>query len=241
MSFKKLAVFLLVPVFSLGMIFNQSAHAESYFGLGLGVSFPQDTSDIKATTAAGATATGTDVNPDDAFSYGIKAGHFFKSIPWFGVEMNIYQRDPDVDQQTASCTGAAGICSAATGQVKVDVNSATTIGFLAMVRATEEQSKNLLNLQPYVGLGFGVNIIDLGDASTFTTAGVANSSTNIESDTSVGILVSAGLNYKISDNLKAYGEYKYTESSFEADGSDGVKYEYDAGDSNLMFGVAYNF
>ena len=49
------------------------------------------------------------------------------------------------------------------------------------------------------------------------------------------------MNYKISDNLKAYGEYKYTESSFEADGSDGIKYEYDAGDSNLMFGVAYNF
>jgi opacity protein-like surface antigen len=223
------------------MAFNQSAHAESYIGLGLGVSLSHDVTDIKGTTAAGATATGTDISPDDAFSYGIKAGHYFNSVPWFGVEMNIYQRDNDVDQQTASCTGTAGICTAATGQLKVDVNSVTTIGFLAMVRATEEQSKNLLNLQPYVGLGFGVNIIDLGEASTFTTAGAANGSTNLESDTDVGILVSAGLNYKISDNLKAYGEYKYTDGSFESKGSDGVTYEYDAGDSNLMFGVAYNF
>ena len=239
---KKLVIYLMVPVFSLSMIFNQSAFAESYIGLGLGVSLPHDVTNIKATTAAGASATGTDINPEDAFSYGIKAGHYFNSVPWFGVEMNIFQSDNDVDKQTATCTGSAGICdSTSTGQVKVDVNSATTIGFLAMVRATEEQSKNLLNLQPYFGLGFGVNIIDLGDASTFTTAGAAFSSTNLESDTSVGILVSAGLNYKIYDHLKAYGELKYTDSSFESKGSDGVKYEFDAGDSNLMFGFAYNF
>ena len=241
MSLKKLAVFLLVPVFSLSMIFNQSAFAESYIGLGLGVSLPQDVTDIKGTTAAGVAGTGTDVSADDAFSYGIKAGHYFNSVPWFGVEMNIYQRDNDVDQQTATATGTAGILNGTAGQLKVDVNSGTTIGFLAMVRATEEQSKNLLNLQPYFGLGFGVNIIDLGEASTFTAAGAANGSTNLESDTNVGILVSAGLNYKIYDNLKAYGEYKYTDGSFESKGSDGVTYEYDAGDSNLMFGVAYNF
>ena len=110
-----------------------------------------------------------------------------------------------------------------------------------MVRATEEQSKNYLTLQPFFGLGFGVNTIDLGDASTFTTAGAAFGSTNLESDTNVGILVSAGLNYKIYDHLKAYGEFKYTDSSFESKGSDGVTYEYDTGDSNLMFGVSYNF
>ena len=241
MSFKKLAVFLLVPVFSLSMIFNQSAFAESYIGLGLGVSLPQDVTDIKGTTAAGVAGTGTDVSADDAFSYGIKAGHYFNSVPWFGVEMNIYQRDNDVDQQTATATGTAGILNGTAGQLKVDVNSVTTIGFLAMVRATEEQSKNLLNLQPYFGLGFGVNIIDLGEASTFTAAGAANGSTNLESDTNVGILVSAGLNYKIFDNLKAYGEYKYTDGNFEHKGSDDVTYKYDASESNLMFGVAYDF
>jgi opacity protein-like surface antigen len=241
MMFKRLTIYLMVPVFSLSMIFNQSAYAESYIGLGLGVSMPQDVTNIKGTTAAGVAGTATDLSPDDAFSYGIKAGHYFNSVPWFGVEMNIFQSDNDVDQQTATATGTAGILDSDTGQVKVDVNSVTTIGFLAMVRATEEQSKNLLNLQPYFGLGFGVNIIDLGDASTFTTAGAAFSSTNLESDTNVGILVSAGLNYKISDNINAYGEYKYTDGSFESKGSDDVTYKYDAGGSNLTFGVAYDF
>jgi opacity protein-like surface antigen len=234
---KKLLIYLIVPVFFLQMIFNQSAYAESYIGLGLGVSLAQDVTDIKA----GVSVTGTDVNADDAFSFGIKAGHFFESVPWFGVEMNIYQRDNDVGQQTATCTGTAGICGTTSSQLKVDVNRFTTIGFLAMLRVTEEQSKNYLTLQPFLGLGFGVNTIDLGEASTFTTAGAALRSTNLDSDTNLGILVSAGLNYKIYDHLKAYGELKYTDSSFESKGSDGVTYKYDAGDSNLMFGFAYNF
>ena len=36
---------------------------------------------------------------------------------------------------------------------------------------------------------------------------------------------------KIKKYLIASGEYKYTESSYEADGSDEVKYEYDAAES----------
>jgi len=49
------------------------------------------------------------------------------------------------------------------------------------------------------------------------------------------------LNYKVTSNLKAYGEYKYTDGSYESKGSDDVTYKYDAGGSNLTFGVAYNF
>ena len=74
---KKLLIYLIVPVFFLPMILNQSAYAESYIGLGLGVSLAQDVTGIKA----GVSVTGTDVNADDAFSYGIKVGHFFESFP----------------------------------------------------------------------------------------------------------------------------------------------------------------
>jgi opacity protein-like surface antigen len=234
---KKLLIYLMVPAFFLSMVFNQSAYAESYMGLGLGVSLAQDVTNIKA----GVSVTGTDVSADDSFSFGIKAGHFFESVPWFGVEMNVYQRNNDIDKQTATCTGAAGICGTTSSQLKVDVNRFTTIGFLVIVRATEEQSKNYLTLQPFFGLGFGINTMDLGDASTFTTAGATFGSTNLKSDTNVGILVSAGLNYKIYDHLKAYGEFKHTDSSFASKGSDGLTYEYDAGDSNLMLGFSYNF
>jgi len=241
MNLKNLSVFVLAMVFSLTTATVQFVSAESYLGLGLGVSLSHDATDIKGTTAAGATATGTDVSPDDSLAYGFKAGHYFNSMPWLGVEFNFYQRDPDVETQTASCTGTAGICTAAAGQLKVDVNSVTTLGFLTMLRATEEQTKSLFNIQPYLGLGFGVNIVDLGDATTFTTAGAFNSGTNLESDTSVGFLLSAGLNYEVCENVKAYGEYKYAEASFDVRGADSVDYEFDAADSSLMFGLAYSF
>ena len=237
---KKLAIFLMVPVFSLLIATSQLAYAETYGGISLGVSLPHDATNIKGTLGA-TSATATDVNPDDAFAYGFKVGHYFKNMPWLGVEFNFYQRDPDVAQQTATAVGTLGIFSAATGQLKVDVNSVTTFGFLAMARATEEQTKNLYNFEPFLGVGLGINSVDLGQATTFNTAGVEQTSTNLESDTSVGILISAGLNYKISDKLKAYGEYKYTDSSYELNGSDGATYEFDAGDSSLMFGVAYSF
>ena len=242
MNLKNLSVFVLAMVFSLTTATVQFVSAESYVGVALGVSLPHDATDIKGTTAAGVTATGTDVNPDDSLAYGFKAGHYFKSMPWLGVEFNFSQSDPEVDKQTASATGTAGVLTAAgTGQLKVDVNSFTTLGFLAMLRATEEQTKSLFNIQPYLGVGFGVNIVDLGDATTFTTAGAFNSGTNLDSDTSVGILLSAGLNYEVCDNVKAYGEYKYTEASYDVTGADSVDYEFDAGGSSLMFGLAYGF
>ena len=238
---KKLAIFLMVPVFSLLIATSQLAYAETYGGFSLGVSLPHDVNDIKATLGADS-ATATDLSPENAFAYGFKVGHYFKNIPWLGVEFNFYQRDPDVAQQTATAVGTLGIFSAAaTGQLKVDVNSATTFGLLVMMRATEEQTKNLYNFEPFLGIGLGLNLVDLGEASTFNAAGVLQTSTNLGSDTSVGILISAGLNYKLTDKIKAYGEYKYTDSSYELNGSDGVTYEFDSGDSSLMFGIAYGF
>ena len=237
MSFKKLAVFLLVPVFSLGMIFNQSAHAESYFGGSIGIALPSDVDDIKLSSGA-ATGTITDLDADNSFTYGFKVGHYFKSIPWLGVEINFQQSDPDVDQQNATATGTLGtFTAAATGQGRIDVNHLTTIGFLAMLRPVENK---IFNLEPYLGLGLGVNIVSLGEGTAYSAAGVKSGAENLGSDTDVGFLLSAGLNYEITDHIKAYGEYKYTQSNFEST-TGGVKYEYDVDGSTLMLGAAYNF
>jgi len=218
-----------------------SAVAESYVGFGLGVALSHDVTDISGKTTAGVEGTLTDLDPENGFSYGVKLGHYFENTPWLGVEFDFYQRAPDIDQQTATATGTAGIYGATVGQIKVDVDSSTTFGFLVMLRANEEQSKNLFNLEPSLGVGFGVNTIDLADASTFTTAGAAVGSTNLGSDTQIGFLISAGLKYKINDKIKAYGEYKFTESSFEVTGADTNTYKFDVGDSNLMFGLSYSF
>ena len=79
MNMKRLLVFLLVPVFFLSMVFNKSAHAESYFGGSIGIALPSDVDDIKLSSGA-ATGTITDLDADNSFTYGFKMGHYFKSI-----------------------------------------------------------------------------------------------------------------------------------------------------------------
>ena len=63
MNLKNLSVFVLAMVFSLTTATVQFVSAESYVGVALGVALPHDTTDIKGTTAAGVTGTGTDVSP----------------------------------------------------------------------------------------------------------------------------------------------------------------------------------
>ena len=74
-------------------------------------------------------------------------GHYFEALPFLGLEFNFSSSDPDVDK--------AGIT--------VDVSHLSTAGLLVMLRATEKQSKQyLLGLDPYLGLGYGVSLIDVG-------------------------------------------------------------------------------
>ena len=64
--FKKLAIYLMVPVFSLSMIFNQSAYAEWYLGGAVGVTIPHTIDDLES-TGSGFTITSSGLDPDTAF------------------------------------------------------------------------------------------------------------------------------------------------------------------------------
>ena len=77
MSLKKLTIFLMVPVFSLSMVFNQSAYAEWYVGGAIGVAIPHTIDDLES-TGTGFTITSSGFDADTAFVGGIKGGYFFK-------------------------------------------------------------------------------------------------------------------------------------------------------------------
>ena len=70
MMFKKLAIFLMVPVFSLSMVFNQSAYAEWYVGGAIGVAIPHTIDDLES-TGTGFTVTSSGFDADKAFVGGI--------------------------------------------------------------------------------------------------------------------------------------------------------------------------
>ncbi len=224
-----------------------SAVAEWYVGGAVGVSMPHDVTDFKG---SGGTYTGTltDFTPDNSFAGGVKLGYFFEQVPNLGVEFNWSISDPDVDKEkiTATLTNPVGIFAGqASGDFlgTADVDSLNSFGFLAMLRITDEDAKSEYNgIQPYLGLGFSVNVLDVNKISVYSTAGAFIAETSGESNTSIGPLISAGLNYIINDRVKLYSEYKYKHSNFEYDELDGiVKYEFDGEESSLLFGASYSF
>jgi len=244
MRLKKLFLVGLVCAF----LAPSSAFAEWYAGGGIGISMPHDVTDFKGSSGA-YTATLTDFSPDNSFAGGIKGGYFFGKSPNFGVEFNLSFSDPDVDKEaiTATLTGTpVGVFSGqASGDFlgTADVDSLVSYGFLAMLRATDEDAKAKYHgLQPYAGLGFSVNVLDVNKIAIHSTAGALIAETSGESNTSVGLLISAGLNYILTDRIKLYSEYKYKDSNFEYDALDGaVKYEFDGQESSLLFGATYSF
>jgi opacity protein-like surface antigen len=245
---KKLVMFLLVPVFSLSMGFNQSAYAEWYVGGGVGIAIPHSVDNLQS-TGSGFTIDASGFRADKAFAGGIKGGYFFESIPYLGVEVNWGMSAPDVDKEAVSLTidgTATGLgAGQATGDflLSADVDSASSFGFLAMLRATNEDAKAKYNgIQPFLGLGFTVSTIDVNSATLFNTAGAQLSTTaNSDSSTGVGFLLSAGLNYIVSDNIKVFSEYGFGTVEHTLTMDTGVNSEMTSESSSVVFGVSYSF
>ena len=248
MMFKKLAIYLMVPVFSLSMIFNQSAYAEWYLGGAVGVTIPHTIDDLES-TGSGFTITSSGLDPDTAFVGGIKGGYFFESIPYLGVEVNWGMSTSDIDKEAVALTISGTATGLGAGQAtgnflySADVDYVSSFGFLAMLRVTDEDAaKEYLGIQPYLGLGFSVTTLEIKSATLFNTAGTQLSTTaNSDSSTDVGFILSAGLNYIVSDNIKVYSEYGFETVDYEFDSLDGLVTEVNPQASSLMFGASYSF
>ena len=245
---KKLAIFLMVPVFSLSMVFNQSAHAEWYVGGAIGVAIPHTIDDLKS-TGTGFTITSSGFDADTAFVGGIKGGYFFESFPYFGVEINWSISESDVDKEAVALTITGTATGLGAGQVtgdfllSADVDPVSSFGFLAMLRVTDEDArKEYFSMQPYLGLGFVVSTIDVNSATLFNTAGTQlNTTANSDSSTDVGFLLSAGLNYIVSDNIKVYSQYSFVTIEHTLTLDTGVDSKMTSESSSVVFGASYSF
>ena len=248
MMLKKLIIYLMAPVFSLSMIFNQSAYAEWYLGGAVGVAIPHTVDDLKS-TGDGFSITSSGFDADTAFVGGIKGGYFFESIPYLGVEVNWSMSAPDTDKEAVALTISGTATGLGAGQVSgdflfsADVDSYSSYGFLAMLRATDEDAKaKYFGIQPFLGLGFMVSTIDVNSATLFNTAGTQLSTTaNSDSSTDVGFILSTGLNYIVSDNIKVYSEYKFGTVEHNLTMDAGVDSKFTSESSSVVFGASYSF
>ena len=248
MNLKRLLVVLLVPVFSLSMIFNQSAYAEWYLGGAVGIAIPHNVDNL----AISGSAFSVDISsfsPDTSFTGGIKGGYFFESIPYLGAEINWSMSDPDVDKETITATITGAPTGAFVGRTtgaflgSVDVDYVSSLGFLAMLRVTDEDAtKEYFGIQPYLGLGFTISTLDANSVTVFNTAGTQLGTTaNSDSSTDVGFLLSTGLNYIVSDNIKVYSEYKFQTVEHTLTMDAGVDAKLTNESSSVVFGASYSF
>ena len=225
-----------------------SAVAEWYVGGAVGVAIPHTVDDLKS-TGSGFTITSSGFDSDNAFVGGIKGGYFFESNPSLGVEVNWSTSASDVDKEpvtltvTGTAVGVAGGQNSGDFLWSVDVDSVSSFGFLAMFRATDKDAKAKYNgIQPFLGLGFTVSTIDVNSATLFNAAGAQVGTTaNSDSSTDVGFLLSAGLNYIVSDNIKVYSEYSFQTVEHTLTMDTNVNSEMTSDGSAVVFGASYSF
>ena len=203
---RKLAVLLGIVVLCLPSL----GHAENYAAFAIGPNIATlDTTDVGKLDLA------------NNLAYGAKFGHYFddRGFNWFGLEVDMYRSAPDVKQQNIPASTNRFLSQKVVG-ADLLVHS---LAFNALVRVTGYQYK----VEPYAGLGIGLNMGNLSDGNFRPEASFAPS-----------FNVLAGIKYFVTPKIAPFIEYKYNFAHFSFSRSN-ITADYRA--NLFMFGVAYHF
>jgi hypothetical protein len=187
------------------------AHAENYVAFALGPNV--------------ATLDTTDVGKLDLknnLAFGGKFGHYFddRGFNWFGLEVDVYRSAANVKAQTLPRQGTNLLLS---GPIPGSDFLVHSLAFNALVRVTGYQYK----VEPYAGLGIGLNMGNISDGNFRPEASFAPS-----------FNILAGVKYYVTPKIAPFVEYKYNFAHFTFDRSN-LTADYRA--NLFMFGVAYHF
>ena len=171
-----------------------------------------------------ATLDTTDVGKIDLannLAYGAKFGHYFddRGFNWFGLEVDMYRSAPDIKQQNVPASTNRFLSQKVPGADFL-VHS---LAFNALVRVTGYQYK----VEPYAGLGIGLNVGNISDGNFRPEASFAPS-----------FNVLAGIKYFMTPKIAPFIEYKYNFAHFSFSRSN-ITADYRA--NLFMFGVAFHF
>lgn len=228
-NWRRVQAWMTLPGLMMGIVLSTSTYAEVYIAGQAGVTFPQALSDVERTSAGSGLPAGTkvsDLNLKTSVLYGLKLGYYLESLPWLGIEGEVFNTNPHVEQQTQTLTLPSGT-----------VLSANTTGSLLSVLTL---ATNLMvrypgaSLQPYLGVGPG---LFFARNHFSTAAGEASTST-----TQIGLNALAGVRYLVTDHVALFleGKYSHAQLNFGASRTmPGSQNTYDAFHGAL--GVAYVF
>lgn len=202
---------------------NDLAQAEMYVAGQFGVTLPQSLSNVQC-SASGVTVGGSDLALHNSVMYGAKAGYYFDTLKWLGIETEVFNTTPNVKQQTVSIGGVN--LGTASG---VDLRVLTWAPINIVVRYQAGA------FEPYAGVGMGVFF------HRSFQSGPGGGSSN---GTDVGLNTQLGLRYRVTNNLSVFGEWKFNHANISQDnfvGTSGLKVSADYNAHILAFGVGYHF
>lgn len=229
---------------------QSAAWAGTYFGASVGGSFGGQLEDIRTSGIVPGVlnVNTTDLDQDPSVAFGVRLGHYFSFLPWLGVEFQWYTRSPDVDNEPATISGSITTATTpfqftGTGTVSVKMDNMDTYGFMVNIRTPEEYVQQMGgNIEPYVGVGLAVNSIDIERVTIANTAGTVTSTSLADSDVDTGFLGQAGVNYRLTERLDGFLEYKYTSASYALNKmAPTLNTQVDASDHTIMLGLKFTF
>ena len=190
-----------------------ATYAETYIAGQFGVTLPSVLPSSFDNGLTNANTTGTlgvitqggaisDQSLQRSILYGGKIGHYFKAVPWLGLELEVYNTTPHIKQQAIQFYGPSGLIGE-TNFTGLNFRVLTVAPFNVMFRLPKTR------LQPYIGVGPGIFLARIEDP--------ALTSGNTQSSTGFGLNAQAGVRYYITRQIALLGEGKFNYTKFSFD------------------------
>ncbi len=214
-----------------------NAYPEAYIGAQIGTSVAGNSLKNVELTDFSPAGSMTDRQLSRSILLGGKVGYYFPQARWFGIETEFFYTTPNIKQQNTRVTVPPGAILRDFGPVV----GGTTEGVLTgdNFRVMTWVPVNLMfryhktRLQPYIGAGPGVFFARVKT----TTTGFEGT----QNSTRIGLNVKAGLEYFITRNLSAFGEWRYNRTSFSFDPNSNGGFGFDASYRVHFISTGLNF
>jgi len=225
----------LLTVLALIVLFTPQAYAESYVAGQIGATLPSISGGLTDNELTGVFPPGSttsDQSLQTSVLYGAKVGHYFRALPWLGLEAEVYNTTPHIKEQFITFS-VPPIPNQSINVPGVNFRVLT----LAPLNLTLRYHKT--RLQPYIAVGPGIFFARIKDPSL--------TSDNSQSSTDVGLNAQVGLRYYITRHFTVFAEGKYNHVRFHfAETPPGINFNLFGFDStynmfHVAFGLSYNF
>ena len=211
----------------LGAVFltPSPSFAQMYVGVYGGATFPHNAE----MTVPSFGITIPDVEFEDGAMVGARVGYWFESLPFFGLETELYWAGPKISAQSLTVTAAGASGTIPIQEADFEV---LTTGINALLRYPHE------TFQPYLGVGVGFVTGEFDAVKTSAPVGdIPTGTTFLEGgDDAIALQLIGGARVFVTKNIALFGEYKWITTEFEGEN---VEIDYNA--HHAYGGIEYHF